>query len=225
MNGRTPDYLLRFRPLPSNVPPAVRLRALLKHALRTLELRCIWARVAQPDEETTMADAAVLDAISRFDREYQPSDAPKQRAGIDTLPDGDHDFEVADASLEMTAKTQEPILRVGLRVVSGAMRGSVVEKAYFFSNQMCVDILGADLVTLGFDADRWTAANGRRFSVELGRVVPQLVGVRFRGHKRMKNNYANLYVNARLAPGSQPHLPASPAPVAAGAGNYDEIPF
>jgi hypothetical protein len=40
MNDR-PRYLLEFVPMPSGIPPAVRLKRLLKLALRACELRCV----------------------------------------------------------------------------------------------------------------------------------------------------------------------------------------
>ena len=38
---RQPEYLLHLRALPAPVPPAVRLRRLLKHSLRAFDLHCL----------------------------------------------------------------------------------------------------------------------------------------------------------------------------------------
>jgi hypothetical protein len=162
-------------------------------------------------------DQRVMDAIGQWDREYKPSDGPKVKPGLDTLPDGDYDLEIAYADLGVTSKTNDTILRIGLKVLTGPMAGVTVEKPIFFNSQVSVDILGAELVTLGFDADKWTAANGRRFSQELVRVVPLLRGICFRGHKKRNESngevYHNLYVNAKLPPRSGNNLAtAQPLP-------------
>ena len=40
---KQPEFLLRFRGLPGEPPPAIRLRRLLKFALRSCGLRCVTA--------------------------------------------------------------------------------------------------------------------------------------------------------------------------------------
>ena len=145
------------------------------------------------------------DELAAFDNDFNPS-VGGQRPGIETLPDGDYDFEVTSAELTRTEKSNELILRVGLRV-----GGKVVEHAYFFRTQTGVDILGGDLCTLGFDSDQWKPPH-RPFSRELVAAVPRMVGLRFRGRKVTKpdkkeptKSHANLYVNQLLgAAGSAP---------------------
>ena len=169
------------------------------------------------------------DELAAFDRDFSPQ--PGRRAGIESLPDGDHDFEVVGAELTRTEKSNDLILRIGLRVLD---LGTTVEHAYFFRTQMNVDILGSDLCTLGFDADLWKAPH-RPFSRELPQVVSRLTGIQFRGKKETRSNpkdpakpYANLYVNQRLGGVSpQPTAYAPPAPgFAPGAGDdSDPIPF
>ena len=44
MADKTHDYLVRLRPIPGDCPPYLRLRRLLKFALRTLGLRCVEVR-------------------------------------------------------------------------------------------------------------------------------------------------------------------------------------
>jgi hypothetical protein len=39
--GQQPDYRLTLRPLPGSCPPIVRLRQLLKVAVRAFRLRCV----------------------------------------------------------------------------------------------------------------------------------------------------------------------------------------
>ena len=165
------------------------------------------------------------DELSQFDQTFTPQSGI--RPGIDSLPDGDYDCEIITADIGRTEKTNELILRLGLRTNVGA----VVEYAYFFRTQQSVDILGGDLVTLGFDADQWKPP-ARPFSTELPRVVPMLVGLRFRARKKTAQNqkdpskpFHNLYVNQRLNTSAAPsgYVPTS-APTQASADS-DPIPF
>jgi hypothetical protein len=62
----TDDITLTFRPLPDDVPVSVRVRHLLKYALRAQRLRCVAmvgvptvpAATPQPAPETRSADEA-----------------------------------------------------------------------------------------------------------------------------------------------------------------------
>jgi hypothetical protein len=178
-----------------------------------------------------MSDQDIVEELSRYDQDYVPQAG--RRPGLDSLADGDYDFMIQGADLSRTEQKREPILRLELKTL---LAGNVIEHVYFFRTQDNVDRLGADLCTLGFDADQWTSQNGRRFSAELPAAVARLTGVRFRGHKttvvKDGKTYHNLYVNARLAgtpmPGSSgPPRPSRPAPQpAASTTNRDEeIPF
>jgi hypothetical protein len=149
--------------------------------------------------------------LASFDASYRP-ESPI-RAGIDTLSDGDYDFEVRKAELTRTAKTNDRILRIEL--LAG---GRCVEWVHFLSTQSSMNQLGADLCVLGFDADRW-GQPGRSVAVELPKAVAQLPGRRFRATKRTdrptEGQYAGrsfhkLYVNALLSGSAVPPNGASP---------------
>jgi hypothetical protein len=51
-------YRLTFRPEPSSVPVAIRLRRLLKIAGRALALKCIRAEEVQPAKDPQQRDAS-----------------------------------------------------------------------------------------------------------------------------------------------------------------------
>lgn len=178
----------------------------------------------------SMTMAEQFPELAAFERDFNPSSGGR-KPGLDTLPDGDHDFEILSAELTRTEKTNEAIFRMELRVLGGG----VVEHVYFFRTQMNVDILGGDLCTLGFDADQWKPPQ-RPLARELANVAPRLRGVRFRG-KKVTNpkkddpnkKYANLYVNQRLAADAPPPAynpqPAYADPFATAGSNDSEIPF
>lgn len=163
--------------------------------------------------------------LEAFDKDFAPSGA--RRPGLDSIADGDHDFEVLSAELVRTEKSNELILRLDLRVDGGG----AIQHAYFFRNQTAVDILGSDLCTLGFDADQWKPP-ARPFSKELQLAVPRLAGIRFRGKKVTKPNtkdpskpHANLYVNQRLDASAPPTAYHPEAPAANPVPSDDPIPF
>lgn len=152
--------------------------------------------------------------LSQFSGAFTPAAA--MRPGLDSLADGEYDFEITAAELTRTPKDNELIFRFSLRVIS---TGQTVEKVYFFRSQQNVDFLGADLCALGIDADQWKPP-ARPLEKELPAALPKLRGVRFRGKKVTAANskdhakpFHNLYINNRLAAGAMPAPALSPAPV------------
>jgi hypothetical protein len=169
------------------------------------KLQALEAKSESPTVSSTggipMSEYAELES---FDTDFKASQMAGRSSGIETLPDADYDFVITKAEMRRTPQTNDLILSVYVRVLGGPQDGKEVEKPYFFNRQKSVDILGGDLMTLGFDADKWTLAHGRKFSQELPRVVPKLAGIRFRGTKKASQGddnktYHNLYINARLA--------------------------
>lgn len=164
-------------------------------------------------------DKQLMEEIGQYDREYAPAERTVMMPGVDALADGPHLLEVASAELTRTQKTNEPICRVLLRVLGGPQAGLVVEKGYLFRGQDSVDRLGADLLALGFDADKWSGRHGRRFSVELEKALPRLRGVRFQGKKNTSAKDGKAYLDvlfAVAAPAGAPPAPQAqqPAPSA-----------
>lgn len=143
-----------------------------------------------------MSDEGVLEEIGRFDQDYQPAERETFLPGLEALRDGTHILEIVRAELGRTTKSREAIFKLILRAADGL----TLERAYFFRDQDAVDRLGADLVLLGLDADRWNGRHGRRFSVELQKALPKLAGVRFQAKKETKASdnpqkpFHNLYV-------------------------------
>lgn len=169
----------------------------------------------------------MFDELKQFDQDFKPE--PRNLPGLESLPNGDYDFEVVSAVLERTEKTKDLILRVGLKVLN---TGGLIENTYFFRNQQAVDILGSDLCTLGFDTLNWKPP-ARPFSQELVQAVPKLPGRKFRGKKVTKENakdpakpFHNLYVNSLLSSAPAPAEYSPPATATAGYGAGDsDIPF
>lgn len=142
--------------------------------------------------------------LAAYDDAFNPQSVPSRPPGLEALPGGSYDFEIEAAEFTRTLYSKELILRWLLRVLSGERAGLRVEHAYFFRRQQQVDVLGAHLCTLGFDADKWKPQAGRRFSDELPKAVPKMPGIRFHARKETESGsdgktYHVLYLNARLS--------------------------
>lgn len=146
--------------------------------------------------------------LEAFDDDFTPSQSG-YRPGLEAVADGNYDWTILHATLDLTQRTQDRILRLELRCEQTAQ---VIEYPYFLRGQPQVDRLGGDLSTLGFDVGTWNSAHGKKFSVELPKAITQLPGIRFNGTKKTNSNkdnpekpYHNLFLNARL-PSADPAL-------------------
>lgn len=170
-----------------------------------------------------------LSQLEQFDDEFstEKPEGFNRRPGVDALDGGDYQFKIIDAEIAQIEKTGDLVLRVGLQILSGPSNlGGVIERTYWLNDQTAINILGADLVCLGFDADQWHG--DRKFSKELPLAVGKLAGVCFKGHKRENNSngkvYHNLYVNQRIAGTTQP-MPQSVFSQPAQDIPANEVPF
>lgn len=172
-----------------------------------------------------------FDELDNFGGDYQAQ--AKFRPGLETLANGEYDFEFTEAKLDRI--NDDLVMRTGLKV-NGAR---VIERVWWLNTQDALNRFGADMLALGFDADRWGPANNRPLSREVPKVVARLPGVRFRGTKasRPKLDFAkqptgehwhDLHISGRVSgqvsPPTQqtPHRNAQPAGSAPAGGN---IPF
>ncbi len=142
--------------------------------------------------------------LARFDDDFQPTQGRKPN--LDTLPDGDYEMEIVDCDLVRTKKTLDPILRMTLRVLTGAMPGMVVEHGQLIKTQVAANVIGGDLMMLGLDAHLWVAPD-RPFSQELDKAIPQLAGRKFKSRKVAEKAtdgkvYARLYINGPITSAS-----------------------
>ncbi len=189
-------------------------------------------------------DPNALNQIARFDDQYQPAERQQRHPGLEALTDNqEYDFTIQSAEIALTPEKKEPIFRMILRVDKGSLPhiGLTVETVRFFNSADASGYLGADLITLGFDADKWTKANNRSFSAELAAAIPKLAGIRFAAKKVSKQGdkgvFHNLYINRRLGhatslPAAPPNnrlpaqpIAAGPAPTGPGATPDDDVPF
>ncbi len=162
-----------------------------------------------------------FDDLASFDRDARPETIMTQR--LDTLGDGDYDFEITEAKIDRTGKDHDGdrLCRATLCVNGGRS----VEHTWWLNRQEAMNAFLADLCTLGFDADKWGGSSGRSLAAEIPKAVARLAGIKFRGTKRSsdparskdgKTTYHNLFINAviqgRPMPGSAPAAPNGVAP-------------
>jgi hypothetical protein len=167
--------------------------------------------------------------LDTFSNDYKA--APAFMPGLATLADGDYDFEVVEATLDHIKADR--VMRMHLKVGGGR----VVEHLYRLASQYGINQLGADLLALGFDSDKWGQPS-RPLSVEIPKAVAKLKGVRFRGTKKRRTGsdgkeYYDLFFSGRVAGAAMPNYaspPAAPtqrviAPAPVGPAADDDIPF
>lgn len=173
--------------------------------------------------------------LASFDGQAAPQRAFAPR--LDSLPDDDYDFEIKTAKLDQLQGKR--ILRLGLRTSTGRE----IEHLYWIETQMNMNSLLADMVVLGFDANKWGAAHQRSLQVELPKAVGKLAGMKFRARKTTREGsgqnvgkkFADLHIAGPLSTTPRP-MPSvqqasangpAPTPVGAGGGSppKDDCPF
>lgn len=168
--------------------------------------------------------AQVLKEMAALDGEYE---ARQSFGGLPRTSDpgdyGNYLCEIKKAEPTKTPQSGNNVIRLLLYAHSGPLAGYLIDHSYFVDEATGTARLGGDLVLLGFDADKWTAAHKRRFSVELAKHLPQLVGLCFQAKKELskaKEEGGRQYVNFNIGglvkrptgPPQQTAAPAAPKP-------------
>lgn len=189
----------------------------------------------------------------QFDLDTFGAQAAPQRMvtpGLESIPDGDHDFEVIAATLGKAAG--HTVARCELRVLTA--NGRTIEYTWWLNRQESVNAFLADMVSLGYPAQGWGSGPAK---TPLSQAIPQamtkLQGVRFRATKATRHvpakpaangmpakeaaTYRDLHISGRIAGTPMPSAPAAPQqhlPPQGGAptqlahqplGQDSEIPF
>lgn len=146
----------------------------------------------------------IFEEIGRFDDDYAPKQG--QLPGIDKLPDGTYDFEIASVELARTPNSGMPLLRTGLRVGSGG----VFEWVHFLDKQDKVDRCGADLAAVGLP--EFASKGG--FSAALKKALTRMKGMRFRATKSTDTGkdgkkYHNIFVAGPISGAARTPPPAA----------------
>lgn len=141
------------------------------------------------------------DDFSDFDN-YGEQFKPKHafRAGLDTLSNGDYDFEITDAALDRTTNGTR-ICRLGLKTSQGRQ----VESTYWLNKQQEFNKFGADVALLGFPSEKW-GQPGHPLSKVIPETVAKLQGLKFRATKSSRQDsrpgnttmYHELHIACRL---------------------------
>jgi len=149
--------------------------------------------VSNTKGDTTMSNEFAAD-FSSFDDSYNP-ESTSRFVNLNDLPQGEYEFLIEEAKLDRIPSTGEAIVRLGLKILKGQMIGAKFDRTYFFRTEQSANYFGADLVLLGLPAQTWTAANGKKWSVEMPKAVPTLKGKAFKGNIKVTNKgYHNLNI-------------------------------
>ncbi len=151
--------------------------------------------------------------------------------GLDTLPNGDYDFEFVTAELtHAKGGKQDRIMEAKLRVNGG----QVIKHAWWLASQENMNALLADLCLLGFPANTWGQNTGNPLKEALPAAIAQLPGKRFRASKtsspKKKDGvptgefWHNLHIAGAVSGRPMP-TPAAPPQVPAYSAPREEAPF
>lgn len=166
--------------------------------------------------------------LDNYGGDYVPQAA--FRPGLETLANGEYDFEFAEAKLDKIKG--DTVLRASLKVNGGR----TVEYLWWLNKNEAVNRFGADMVTLGFDADRWGPAHGRPLSREIPAVAAKLRGVKFRGVKASRprtdfltkqptgEHWHDLHIGCRIDGRPMPPLNSPTRQTAAPAAGMNRLP-
>lgn len=147
--------------------------------------------------------------LAFLDEGFAPAAPAGRDAGVEDLTDGDYELAIRSAVLKSLKAKQMTILELGLEVLSpGKHQGAGIKYPVFLKDADSAARLGRDLMTLGFDCEDWTKANGRPFSQELGKAMLVLPGIVMVCHKKTNakdgKTFHNLYINKRGAGDGKP---------------------
>jgi len=147
--------------------------------------------------------------FSSFDNTYNP-ESTTRFVNLNDLPQGEYEFLIEEAKLDRIPSTGEAIVRFGLKITKGQMVGSKFDRTYFFRSEQSANYFGSDLVLLGLPAQTWTAANGKKWSVEMPKAVPTLSGKAFKGNIKVTNKgYHNLNISGLILEAPKVSMPES----------------
>lgn len=163
----------------------------------------------------------ILDELSRFDNDFAPT---TRYADVEALPDGYYDVEIVGAAFDRTQEQRLLVCRWVLRVIDGPKADMIFERLAFLDSLKKAERFGGELKLLGFDTESWKAPL-RPFSVELGKALPKMIGMKFHARKVTRpdgnRTYHNLDItgllkpNAGKAPAGAPAAGGAPAPAPA----------
>lgn len=122
--------------------------------------------------------------LSEYDRDYSPASVFSVLPTTEEFPDGVYVGTIRSAELSSRNSDGRPLLRITFDTRLPDIGDVRCEHVWHLGSG--VDRLGAALVALEFDADRWTPANRRPFSAELVKFVKErkLEGVCFQAKRR-----------------------------------------
>lgn len=170
------------------------------------------------------------DYLDSYENEYKPEHAVRPR--LETLADGDYEFTILDAAI--VHLVNKPVLRAGLKVEGGG----IIEHTWWHDSQDKFNAMAADLLSLGFPADKW-GKGGIPVKQGFPDAVAKMPGIRFKGAKRTERptegTYAGkvfhkLYISGRVSgkpmPGPAAEFSNGPAaqPTKGPAITWDRVP-
>lgn len=155
--------------------------------------------------------ATGFEALAEFEDAFDTATAkpkyPSEQSKA--VPDGEYECEIRGASSKKV--TGNTLFTFAMVIVSdGKYKGWALERTIFLEKKNGTDEEKAkftsgklgevkkDFNTLGFDADNWTKANGRPFTLMASRASELAKGMRVKVRKKTNDQMADVYLNGRV---------------------------
>ncbi len=123
--------------------------------------------------------------LSHLDKAY--SETAIESKGKNDLPEGRYEMTVDDVLVFESKDGGRPFLKITLRVASGELTGSKIDKLYALDNPERFKWLKGDLAMCGLIC---------KLS-EIGTEGAKIVGVRLQVQAKKNGDYVNYYINGR----------------------------
>ena len=179
-------------------------------------------------------DPVILAELEELDgKSIKPAEG-QRKPEIKDMPEGTYDFEIVSGEFRKT-EDGKMLFQFTLRILGGNNDGIICTAPAFWLkgddgswDEKKVASLKADLITLGFDSDKWEG--DRTFAKEMAKVMPKLKGIKARGIRKNNPYKGKIYNNFNIST----KLPANYIPSPAVAPKFDfgepaskgeEIPF
>ena len=176
-------------------------------------------------------DPVILAELAELDgKDIKPAEGG-QKPKIEDMPEGTYDFEIVSGDFRKI-ENGSILFQFTIKILGGNFDGVTCTvpplwiKGSDGWDEKKVASLKADLITLGFDADKWEG--DRTFTIEIAKVLPKLKGIKAKSIRKNNDFKGKTYKNFAIST----KLPKDYKPMAAAAPKFsfedaktNEIPF
>jgi len=138
--------------------------------------------------------------LAAFDEDCESAEE-LESGDFDKVPDGSYQVEVDVCQLTRTKQTEEPMLKMELRIIGPSHPGRVVFKNYLFRPQS-ISFFKTDMSTMGFKGIKPSDLSEEE-------VLRKFLGLKLNIRIKTNGEYQNIYINSRINEGTVSGAPGA----------------